>query len=105
MKNENLQGFDYYFGTPSHNGTTRTIEGSRFRAQLVQNGEMIDLTTTFDAPMSRAEDINAIGQIVAGSILLEPDGTIIELGSLGGGGTSAEAINDHGQVVGDSRRA
>jgi probable HAF family extracellular repeat protein len=65
---------------------------------------MIDLTTTYDAPMTRAEDINAIGQIVGGSVLLEPDGTVIELGSLGGGGTSALAVNDHGQVVGHSRR-
>lgn len=38
----NAQGFDYYFGTPSHNGTTRTIEGNRFRAQLMRNGKMVD---------------------------------------------------------------
>ncbi|MHC4406658.1 MAG: sulfatase family protein, partial [Planctomycetota bacterium] len=38
----NAQGFDYYFGTPSHNGTTRTVEGSAFRAQLMRNGETID---------------------------------------------------------------
>ncbi|GAB6167051.1 sulfatase [Thermostilla marina] len=38
----NAQGFDYWFGTPSHNGTTRTIEAGRYRAQLMRNMETLD---------------------------------------------------------------
>ena len=38
----NAQGFDFHFGTPTHNGFTRTIEGSPFRARLVRNGETVD---------------------------------------------------------------
>jgi len=36
------QGFDSYYGTPSHNGLTRTIEGSRFRAQLMRDNTLLD---------------------------------------------------------------
>jgi arylsulfatase len=32
----NAQGFDYFYGAPLHNGFTRTIEGSRFRMQLMR---------------------------------------------------------------------
>lgn len=71
-------------------------------AVLWENGELIDLTTTFSTPTGRAEDINALGQIVVGNIILEPDGTITELGTLGGSSTGALAINDRGQVVGES---
>lgn len=38
----NAQGFDYWFGTPTHNGFSRTIEGSKFRAQLMRNGQTVD---------------------------------------------------------------
>ncbi|MGE3808694.1 MAG: sulfatase-like hydrolase/transferase, partial [Gemmataceae bacterium] len=38
----NAQGFDDWFGTPSHNGVTRTIEGSEFRTQLMRNGKLLD---------------------------------------------------------------
>ena len=44
---------------------------------------------------------SVFGQTV--SYLIEPDGTAIQIGSLGGaGGTEASAINDNGQVVGRS---
>jgi len=36
----NAQGFDYWFGTPTHNGHTREI--AAFRTQLVRDGERID---------------------------------------------------------------
>jgi len=38
----NAQGFDYFFGTPLHNGTTRTVDGGKFRTQLMRDGEMLD---------------------------------------------------------------
>ena len=38
----NAQGFDYYFGAPLHNGFTRTIEGSRFRMQLMRQNKVLD---------------------------------------------------------------
>ncbi len=38
----NAQGFDFWFGTPAHNGFTRRIEESKFRAQLMRNGQMVD---------------------------------------------------------------
>jgi len=38
----NAQGFDYFFGTPTHNGFTRTISGSRHRTQLVRNDRVLD---------------------------------------------------------------
>ena len=36
------QGFDSFFGTPLHNGFTRTVEEKSFRAQLMRNGEVLD---------------------------------------------------------------
>lgn len=38
----NAQGFDSWFGTPSHNGTTRTVPEGRGRVQLMRNGELVD---------------------------------------------------------------
>jgi len=48
-----------------------------------------------------AADLNNRGQVVGGSFLWE-DGTYTYLGSLGGGGTLAQAINERGQVAGTS---
>ena len=36
------QGFEHFFGTPLHNGHTRTVAGGRFRTQLVRQNEVID---------------------------------------------------------------
>lgn len=38
----NAQGFDYFFGAPSHNGTTRTVKASKFRMQLMRQNTVID---------------------------------------------------------------
>lgn len=38
----NAQGFDYWFGTPSHNGTTRVVPEGRGHAELMRNGEIVD---------------------------------------------------------------
>jgi arylsulfatase len=37
----NGQGFDYYFGTPLHNGFTRTVEHKSFKTQLMRNGQIL----------------------------------------------------------------
>ncbi|MHC4329218.1 MAG: sulfatase family protein [Planctomycetota bacterium] len=37
----NGQGFDYFFGTPLHNGFTRTVEHKSFRTQLMRNGQIL----------------------------------------------------------------
>ena len=38
----NAQGFDYFFGTPLHNGVTRTVGPESFKTQLMRNGEILD---------------------------------------------------------------
>jgi len=38
----NAQGFDSWFGTPSHNGTTRTVPEGRGAIQLMRDGEIVD---------------------------------------------------------------
>ena len=38
----NAQGFDYFFGTPLHNGFTRTVEHKSFKTQLMRNGQILD---------------------------------------------------------------
>jgi arylsulfatase A-like enzyme len=35
------QGFDYFFGTPVHNGYTRTIDHKSFKTQLMRNDEIL----------------------------------------------------------------
>ena len=37
----NSQGFDYFFGTPLHNGFTRTVEHKSFKTQLMRNGQIL----------------------------------------------------------------
>lgn len=37
----NGQGFDYFFGTPLHNGFTRTVEPKSFKTQLIRNGQIL----------------------------------------------------------------
>jgi len=36
------QGFDSFFGTPLHNGFTRTVEAKSFRTQLMRGSEVLD---------------------------------------------------------------
>ena len=38
----NAQGFDYWFGSPSHNGTTRVVPPGRGHTELMRNGEIVD---------------------------------------------------------------
>ena len=38
----NAQGFEYFYGAPLHNGFTRTIEGSKFRMQLMRQNRVLD---------------------------------------------------------------
>ncbi|MEM8953297.1 MAG: PVC-type heme-binding CxxCH protein [Verrucomicrobiota bacterium] len=38
----NAQGFDYWFGTPSHNGTTRVVPPGKGHTEIMRNGEMVD---------------------------------------------------------------
>jgi len=37
----NAQGFDYFFGTPLHNGYTRTVDHKSFKTQLMRNGRIL----------------------------------------------------------------
>jgi len=38
----NSQGFDYFFGTPLHNGFTRTVDPKSFKTQLMRNGQILE---------------------------------------------------------------
>lgn len=38
----NGQGFDYFYGTPLHNGFTRQVDPKSFKTQLMRNNEIID---------------------------------------------------------------
>jgi len=38
----NAQGFDYFFGTPLHNGFTRTVDHRSFKTQLMRNGQILE---------------------------------------------------------------
>jgi len=37
----NAQGFDYFFGTPLHNGFTRTVDHKSFKTQLMRNEKIL----------------------------------------------------------------
>lgn len=41
----NNQGFDYFFGTPSHNGTTREVEPGGWKTELMRNEAVIESPT------------------------------------------------------------
>jgi len=38
----NGQGFDYFYGTPLHNGFTRTVSAKSFKTQVMRNNEILD---------------------------------------------------------------
>ena len=41
----NNQGFDYFFGTPSHNGTTREVQPRGWKTELMRNEEVLESPT------------------------------------------------------------
>ena len=41
----NSQGFDSFFGTPSHNGTTREADPQRWKTELMRDGEVLESPT------------------------------------------------------------
>ncbi len=41
----NRQGFDYFFGTPSHNGTTRNVDRRSWKTELMRNEEVLESPT------------------------------------------------------------
>jgi len=41
----NAQGFDYFFGTPMHNGYTEVVDNQRFIVQLMRNSEVVESPT------------------------------------------------------------
>ena len=44
----NAQGFDYFFGTPLHNGFTREVDLKRFVTELMQNDQLLESPTDLD---------------------------------------------------------
>jgi probable HAF family extracellular repeat protein len=79
-----------------------------------ERGRVVDLGVLVSGPdeASIARDINNRGDIVGGSdgpdgqrAVLWRDGQMIDLGTLGGRGSFAYAINDRGQIVGTSTTA
>ena len=44
----NSQGFDYFFGTPSHNGTTREVAETGWKTELMRNEEVLESPTDLD---------------------------------------------------------
>jgi probable HAF family extracellular repeat protein len=85
------------------------------RAFLFSNGKMTDLGVLLKGSYSHAESINASGQVVGYAdtpsghrhAFLYSNGKMTDLGTLGGSYITsiAHAINDNGQVVGESDTA
>ena len=44
----NSQGFDYFFGPPSHNGTTREADPERWKTELMRGDEVLESPTDLD---------------------------------------------------------
>jgi len=44
----NAQGFDYFFGTPAHNGFTRRPDPKRYITELMRNDEVLESPTDLD---------------------------------------------------------
>jgi probable HAF family extracellular repeat protein len=95
----------------SDRGKNATFDGTPTRAIRYQNGAMSDLGAFWinDGAVSVAKDINNAGQVVGHAenefrqfrpFLLQPGVGMIDLGTLGGGSGSANAINQWGEIVG-----
>ena len=89
-----------------------TLPSGESRAFLWSDGMIIDLGTLPDGTESRAQAINNRGQVVGWSnplyvthAFLWEDGEMIDLGTLGGSFSSANLINDAGQVAGQAYTA
>jgi probable HAF family extracellular repeat protein len=78
------------------NNAGQIVGGAPGGAFLWQDGVFGDL-----GGLQTASGINNASQIVGGGLLWQ-DGNITNLGDLGGGGTTAQAINDASMVVGFS---
>lgn len=44
----NAQGFDYFFGTPMHNGYTKEVDNRRFIVELMRNSEVVESPADVD---------------------------------------------------------
>ncbi len=86
-------------------GRSRTAGGENHVFLWDKTGGMIDLGTLPGYAYSRAWGINNAGQVVGDSgdtAFLWEDGNMIDLGTLGGSSSYAQAINNIGHVVGGS---
>jgi probable HAF family extracellular repeat protein len=89
-------------------GWSCLADNSTYHAFLYSGGAMTDLQTSFGPGTSGANGINDHGQIVGSASVngnpehafLLSDGTVTDLGSLGGNNSYAYAINNSGQIVG-----
>jgi probable HAF family extracellular repeat protein len=93
-------------------GISRTGDGQA-HAFLWPAGRMPDLGTLPGGTYSVAVDVNARGLAVGDAsdadgvqhAVAWDRGRIVDLGHLGGGGGSAKAVNDRGQILGESTGA
>ena len=91
-----------------------TIVGSNGHAFKLVNGSYQDLGTLPGGDWSAAYGVNASGTTVGygdlasglfRAMIWNPDGSVTQLGTLGGANSYATAVNDSGQVVGHAATA